>query len=204
MEKIALLGVTFDPPHVGHLHVANAVGEKHGLDKVLLLTAGNPPHKAFGVLDAERRHEMVVASVRETQMVEASRFELDFGTSHTVDSVKAFYRAYAEQGKQVRLSFITSAEYLNPDCPGAIVRWKNAPELLSLVDLVVTSRAHLTADLARKWADQLHLENVEIVDLPPLPVTSGTVRNAVKNGQNLRGLVAPEVADIIMTRGYYR
>lgn len=59
MKNIGILGGTFDIVHNGHLDVAEFVAKQLGLDKVLFVTAGKPPHKQSNVLDSEVRHELV-------------------------------------------------------------------------------------------------------------------------------------------------
>jgi nicotinate-nucleotide adenylyltransferase len=204
MKHIALFGGTFDPVHFGHLETAESVGEVLGIDEILLMTAGDPPHKPFGVLPAVVRHEMVRAAVEGKARLKASSLEIDHGLSHTIDAVKIMHRLLAEAGTEASISFITSAEYLCPANPSVITGWHQADELLSLVNLIVVPRKDCSYQKARRWARQLKIPNVQIVNLPGSDVSSGLVRAAVKNKSSLHKLVPPAVADIILSRGYYR
>lgn len=204
MEHIGILGGTFDPVTEAHLYIARTVGSMLGLDKVLLVTAGNPPHKVSNVLDAELRHEMVEVAVHGNAGLEASRLELDNKVSYTIDAVKALLASLPGGGNGTRISFITSAEYLNPENPSNIRTWKGVDELLTLINLVVTPRGWMTAEVATNWASELNLDNVQIVDVPVYSVSSGMVKDALRDGQAIDSMVPRAVADLIKTRGYYR
>jgi nicotinate-nucleotide adenylyltransferase len=204
MEHIGILGGTFDPVTEGHLYIARTVGSMLGLDRVLLVTAGNPPHKVRNVLDAELRHEMVEVAVHGNTGLEASRLELDHGVSYTIDAVKALLKSLPGGGIGTKISFITSAEYLNPENPSNIRTWKGVDELLTLINLVVTPRGWMTSDVAEKWAEELNITNVQIVDVPVYSVSSGMVKDALRDGQEIDTMVPRAVADLIKTRGYYR
>lgn len=201
--NIGLLGGTFDPVHWGHLRVAEAVAGKLGLSKVKLVTAARPPHKQHDVLSAEHRHAMVEAAVEGLPGFEACRLELDLGISYTIDLVKHLLSENPD-GSQVKHSFITSAEYLNPENPSNLRTWKGSEELLSLINMVVTTRGDLTVAVAEKWAAQLKLPNLQIVEIPYIPVSSGVVKEALRTGQDIDKLVPPGVADLIKRHGHYR
>ena len=60
MGKIGLFGGTFDPPHTGHIALADAVLCEFSLDKIIFIPAGNPPHKTDKkVTDKNHRYEMI-------------------------------------------------------------------------------------------------------------------------------------------------
>lgn len=200
---IGLLGGTFDPVHWGHIRVAENVAEKLGMSQVKLVTAARPPHKLNGVSNAEGRHEMVEAAVQGRSGLEACRLELDLGISYTIDLVKHLISELPD-GRNTKFSFITSAEYLNPDNPNNLRTWKGAEELFGLIDFVVTTRGDFTVAVAERWAAQLRLANLRIVQIPNIPVTSGVVKEALRTGKGIEDLVPPGVAELILSRGYYK
>lgn len=202
--KIGLLGGTFDPVHNGHLYVASYLREKLGLDQVYLVTAGSPPHKVANVLGAEHRHEMVEAACQGLEGIVASSVELDNGFSYTVDTIRHLRENHPAGADNIELTFITSSEYVDPDNRHHILTWKDAQELLSLVNLVVTPRGAQDTAATRAWADSLGLESVQVVDLPPMHVTSMMVKNALKEGKDLGDMVPAAIAGLIKQRGYYR
>ncbi len=203
MKHIGILGGTFDPVHNGHVDVANLVADKIGCDKVLLVTSARPPHKEFGGLDAELRHELVQAAVAGSPKLEASRIELDMpGLSYTYRTVKEIKSRFSAQfGDDVTIHFIVSAEYLDPAYKSNVTHWQNAQEFLGMVHLVVVPRHLHTAAQARQWARDLNLDNYTILDQPVSDMFSGIVRDALTRGSSLAGLVPARVAELIKLRG---
>ncbi|HBT94602.1 MAG TPA: nicotinic acid mononucleotide adenylyltransferase, partial [Coriobacteriia bacterium] len=76
--RLGILGGTFDPIHIGHLHIAQCAYEQYALDGVLFVTTGVPIRKVgTGFTDAEHRFAMVGAAIAENDHFDASRIELD-------------------------------------------------------------------------------------------------------------------------------
>jgi nicotinate-nucleotide adenylyltransferase len=179
------------------------VAKSLGLDKVLFVTAGQPPHKPSGVTDSELRHELVEGAVEGYSELEASRIELDRPglsyTYRTVAELKAMLSA--KTGNDVAISFILSAEYLDPANPSNVTKWEEAQAFLGMVQLVVVPRGRYTAALARQWAEELNLTNVRIFDQQISDLSSGIVRDAIKEGQPIDGLVPAKVAQLVRLHG---
>lgn len=203
MKRIGILGGTFDIVHNGHVDVAKFVAKALGLDKVLFVTAGQPPHKQSGVTDGEVRHDLVVGAVEGNPELEASRIELDLpGLSYTYRTVTQLAEMLAEQtGEEVAITFILSAEYLDPENPSNVAKWEEAEAFLAKVRLAVVPRGKFTAELARQWADELTLENVFIFDQQISSLSSGIVRDAIKNGLSIDSLVPPRVVELVKHHG---
>ena len=80
MKKIAILGGTFNPIHVGHLTIAQMVREEFGLDKVIFVPCDLPPHKTSkGVITARDRLRMVTLAIKDNPYFEVSDFEIKKG-----------------------------------------------------------------------------------------------------------------------------
>jgi nicotinate-nucleotide adenylyltransferase len=203
MKNIGILGGTFDIVHNGHVDVAKFVAKVLGLDKVLFVTAGQPPHKPSGVTDSEVRHELVVGAVEGSPELEASRIELDLpGLSYTYRTVSQLSEMLAEQtGEEVAITFILSAEYLDPANASNVTKWEEADALLAKVRLAVVPRGKYTAELARQWVDELKLENVFIFDQQISSLSSGIVRDAIKAGLSIDSLVPPRVVELVKKHG---
>ncbi|MCC7531802.1 MAG: nicotinate-nicotinamide nucleotide adenylyltransferase [Candidatus Melainabacteria bacterium] len=203
MKHIGILGGTFDIVHNGHVDVANFVAKQLGLDKVLLVTAGKPPHKQSGVLDSEVRHELVEGAVEGNPGLEASRIELDLpGLSYTYRTVMQLSELLSEQSSgNVSITFILSAEYLDPANPSNVTTWDEADAFLAKVQLAVVPRGKYTAELARQWVEELKLTNVRIFDQQISSLSSGIVRDAIKNGLAIDDLVPPRVVELVKKHG---
>lgn len=202
MKNIGILGGTYDIVHNGHVDVAKFVAKQLGLDKVLLVTAGQPPHK-LGVTDGEVRHELVKGAVEGNPELEASRIELDLpGLSYTYRTVEQLTELLSAQtGEEVAITFILSAEYLDPENPANVTKWEEAEALLARVCLAVVPRGKYTAELARKWADELKLTNVRVFDQQISTLSSGIVRDAIKAGLSIDTLVPPRVVELVKKHG---
>jgi nicotinate-nucleotide adenylyltransferase len=203
MKHVGILGGTFDIVHNGHLEVAHDAVVRLGLDKVTLVTAGQPPHKQSRVTDGEIRHELVEAAVAGHPHFEASRVELDRpGLSYTYQTVlelKAHYSALF--GEEVKVSFILSAEYLDPENPSNLATWEEVQLLLAEADLIVVPRGKYTAELAQKWARDMGLTNATILAAPVSSLSSGVVRDALRQGLPIDAFVPSQVAERVKQRG---
>lgn len=203
MKNIGILGGTFDIVHNGHVDVAEFVAQQLGLDKVLLVTAGRPPHKQSGFLDGEVRHELVEGAVEGRPALEASRIELDLpGLSYTYRTIVQLSEMLtAQAGGDVAITFILSAEYLDPANPSNVTSWDEAEAFLAKVQLAVVPRGKYTAELARQWVEELKLTNVRIFDQQISSLSSGIVRDAIKNGLSIDDLVPPRVVELVKKHG---
>ena len=77
-RKLGLMGGTFDPVHNGHLLIANEAGWRLGLDKVLFIPTGDPPHKQdHYITPARHRLEMVRRATQDNPLFEVSAIELN-------------------------------------------------------------------------------------------------------------------------------
>ena len=93
-RRIGVLGGTFNPPHLGHLHIAEQVYQEFGLEKVIILPVGIPPHKAKDmVLDRLLREQMCALFCKERDFLELCTMELQReGYTYTVDTLRTFWR----------------------------------------------------------------------------------------------------------------
>ena len=78
MARVGILGGTFNPPHIGHLVCAQEARAQLGLDRVVLMPAASPPHKAVAAdPGAEVRARAVRAAAAGDERLEVSRIEVD-------------------------------------------------------------------------------------------------------------------------------
>lgn len=186
--KIAILGGSFDPVHVGHLFVAEEVRINLGYDRVVFVPAYQPPHKNDApAAGAEHRVRMLELALdgREDFLIET--WEIDNrGVSYTIDTVGHLYDRHSVDG---RLGLI-----IGDDLVGGFHTWKGAAELEDMVDIIVAAREGKTA------ADFRH----STIDNSPLPVSSSEVRERVRTGKAYRYLVPEPVYGYIRTHALYK
>jgi nicotinate-nucleotide adenylyltransferase len=199
MSYVGILGGTFDPVHYGHL--AMAEGAKHllGLDQVLFLPNGQPPHKAGRpVMAVEHRANMVKLAIADNPHFGFSSLELDrTEPSYTIDTVRELKALHPDW----QFAFIVGMDNLLE-----IETWKAYEELLSLIKLVVVSRpgyASAQRDRALSALGPALTERIQLLDLPGVDVAAMDLRERAAAGYPLRYLIPDVVADYIKTHHLY-
>ncbi len=197
-RRLGLFGGTFDPPHNGHLTLARAARAQLRLDQVLWLVTADPPHKQGQVLTPVAvRLEMVTAMIAAEPAFALSRVDVDRPGPHwAADSVALLARQYP--GDQ--LLYLMGGDSLR-DLP----RWGRPQALLANCRLGVLRRPGAVIDLASlERALPGITDKVEFVDVPPLDVASHIIRQRVRSGEPIGGLVPDAVAQLIARQRLYQ
>lgn len=188
--RIGIFGGTFDPIHLGHVDVAEAVGDALDLDRVLVVVANHPWQKQDRpVTPAEDRFAMVVAALDGRPGLEASRLELDRGgPSYTVDTVRALLAAEPE----AELFVVVGA-----DVVVALETWHEHEALRDLVTLAVVDRPGAPCgEPPPGWRSVR-------VPTTPVDVSSTDLRSVLEAGGTVEGMVPESVIRCISSRGLY-
>ncbi len=213
--RVAVLGGTFNPIHLGHLRVAEEAREAFALDRVVFMPANIPPHKADPHLaPAGLRLEMVRLAIEGNPAFEASSMEIERGgSSFTIDTVRALMAGGPEG---LKVSLIIGSDSFND-----ITTWREYEELLGLVSLVIVSRPGypvkkpaeaLPVELARKfWYDSASGSYVDhegnglnYFDATLLDISSSDIRRRICEGRSARYLLPESVIGFIDKHGLYR
>lgn len=197
--RIGIIGGTFDPIHIGHLIIAEESRIRLGLDKVIFIPAGAPPHKPDSpISDAEDRYNMTVLATRDNPHFEVSRMELErSGPSYTVDTIAELRREY---GDEADLYFIMGADSVLD-----ILLWYEPGKLLSMCKVVAAARPGYDTTEARRKLPREYLERIVFLhDSPEVSVSSTELRDRVASGIPIRYLVTPDVEDYIRENRLYR
>jgi nicotinate-nucleotide adenylyltransferase len=191
--RIGLLGGTFDPPHLGHLLLAEAAREALALDRVVFVPARIPPHKrGRRVTPPATRLALLRAALRGSGF-SVSTVELDRpGPSYTVDTLERI----AARGVPAELFLLVGADSL-ADLP----TWRAPERILALARLVVAARPGAAAPprLARGLA-----RRIVALGNPAVAIASSDLRARVAAGRSIRYLVPPAVERAIARLGLYR
>lgn len=189
VERMGVLGGTFDPVHVGHLVAAQEALASLSLDRVLIVVAGDPWQKSGSVhAPADVRLEMVEAAVHGIPGLEASGIEMERpGPSYTADTLAAL----ASSGRELFL-------IVGEDVAAHLDTWVRIDEVRDFATLVIVRRAGEAAVCA-----DLDGWRVERVTMPRLEVSSTGIRRRVAQGLPIDFLVPPGVVRIIRDRGLY-
>ena len=198
MTSVGILGGTFNPPHIGHLVMAQEAREQLGLDRVVLMPVAVPPHKeADGDPGADVRLELARLAAAGEEGVEVSTAEIDRGgASFTVDTLGELHERYPEQ----ELTFIVGA-----DMAHSLPAWREPERILELARLAVAEREGIARDdIAERLAPLHDGSRVTFFDMPRIDVSSSDIRRRVAEGRSVRHLVPDPVAQAIADRDLYR
>jgi len=196
--RLGLFGGTFNPPHLGHLICAQEALLALGLDRVLLVPAGVPPHKAVpsdpGV---QERVAMCEAAVAGDERLGVSRADADRdGPAYTVELLRAL-RAAAPADE---LWFVVGG-----DMAHSLPTWREPEAILGLARLAVAEREEVGREAIRARLAGLAgaRERVAFFAMPRVDISSTLVRSRVAAGAPIRYLVPDAVAAHVARRGLY-
>ncbi len=191
-KKIILFGGTFDPPHVGHLTMAQIAYEQYGADEVWFLAAPSPPHKQEEVIHTlSHRTRMVEALLAPYPHLRVMPIEESLPVpSYSVDTVRACLQWYPD----FNFVFLIGADSLAnlPD-------WHKARDLVRTIEFVVASRSGYpyqeTLETVIRVLPELCAAQIE---MPVLDVSSTWIRDRLEDGKPVCGLIPKNVLDIWM------
>lgn len=198
--KLGVLGGTFDPVHNGHIMMAEAALLHLNLSEVVFIPAGCPRFKGKeSVTAAKHRLKMVELAIVGKPSFRLSAMEIERrGVTYTVDTLRELKSSPEPQDE---LFFIMGWDSLKE-----LPLWHRPSELISLCRLIVVPRAGCPKpDIAEleKVVPGLSLRII-MLDEPQIEISSSDIREDVKNGADIRGLVPGAVADYIAENGLYR
>jgi len=192
--KIGILGGTFDPPHLGHLIVAEHVRDRLGMNKILFIPAVVPPHKRQrpDITPPGMRLEMVRRAIAGNPAFDVSDIEIRRGgLSYTADTLKELRTQYPTEVLSILIGMDNVRDFNT---------WKD-PELIKrIAHIVVMTRPGFQTESGP-------LEDVKtltICEVPEIGISSREIRNRVKLGQSVRYLVPATVLDYILEHRLYR
>jgi nicotinate-nucleotide adenylyltransferase len=218
LKRIGILGGTLDPIHCGHMAAAVAARDAFDLSEVLVLPSRIPPHRAVQPLASPfHRFAMASLAVAGIPRLFASDDELRMeGPSYTADTLD---RQHARGLAASEIFFITGA-----DAFADIATWKRYPEVLDLANFVVVSRpGHRIDELPSRLpavADRMQQAlgprsgqagtppraqpSIYLLQTPTPDVSSTIVRERLRGGEPVAGLVPPLVEQHILQHRLYR
>ena len=198
-ERIGVYGGTFDPPHLGHLILAETAADSLRLAQVLFVPAADPPHKAADAVRATAAHRlaMVELAIAGNPRFALSRVDVDRpGPHYSVDML----RLLRAQFPQAELVFLIGVDSLR-DLP----TWSRPQELLRLATLGVMRRPFVDVDLAALEA-QLPGVGARIawIDAPLIDIAARDLARRVATGYSIRYQVTENVRAYIARHKLYR
>jgi nicotinate-nucleotide adenylyltransferase len=192
-----VLGGTFNPPTLGHLAIAGHAREQLGLERVVLVPAGSPPHKQIaGDPGPQRRLEMCRLLVRGAEGLSVCAIETERdGPSYTVDTLRELHERHPES----ELTFIVGA-----DVAGTLPSWREPLELLELARIAVAERPGSDRGVVLEAVASLGgLERVRFLEAPLIDVSSSRAREQAAAGEPIERLVGADVAEYVAEHALY-
>ena len=188
--KLAILGGTFDPVHLGHLFLAEEVRSILGYERVLFVPALIPVHKKLDItLPSHHRQRMLELALKDSPHFQLDTCELRRGgPSYSVDTVREVLAAYPVEGKPGLI--------IGDDLAQDFHTWKEAVQLAGMVDLIVARRN--SGEVRGITFPCTYIEN------RLLPLSSSEIRERIRTSRSIRYLVPPEVIGYIEQHGLYR
>lgn len=197
-RRLAVIGGTFDPPHYAHLLIAEDVRRRFELSHVLFMPAGAPPHKrADQVSSAEDRYIMVLLATAGDPHFMVSRLELDRpGPSYSIDTIR---RLKAETGEGAQVFWVIGA-----DAALEILTWHQPDAILDEATVVAAPRPGCDLNGLEETLGAERASKIMVIEAPLTNISSTMIRRMVRQGESIRYLTPPAVADYIYKRGLYR
>ena len=192
--KILLYGGTFDPPHWGHINNLRAAMQAVQPDKVIVMPAGIPPHKAASATPGSLRLQMCRCFLQLGEQVEISNWEIAHeGKSYTVNTLRMLHSTYPD----AQLYLTVGSDMLT-----SFRTWREWQSILQLATLVVESREADDAAMLAEFADSLCGDGARILfaRAKPVPMSSSEIRQGSAGAE----AVPPEVWQIISSQGLYQ
>lgn len=198
-KKIAIMGGTFNPIHNGHLVAAEAVRQQLGIDRVIFIPTGKPPHKNTKPVFSEHRYLMTVLATLTNPHFEVSRMEIDrAGMTYTIDTINEIKGLCSPDCK---IYFITGADAINE-----ILKWKKPEKLLSMCEFVAVTRPGYNKEQLQETVNSLkdnYKGKITFLEIPALSISSTDIRHRVLAGQTIKYLLPASVEDYILKFGLY-
>lgn len=191
--KIAILGGTFDPPHLGHLILADTVLKELNYDKVLFIPSKIPPHKNIsGEVSNEDRLNMLKLSIEDDKRFSFDDYELKSeGISYSIKTLNYLYQNYNIDGK---IALIIGADLIKD-----FHKWKEPEKISELANIVAVNRE----ENENLFKENIEKYNIKIIIAPRIDISSTLIRERIKKNKAFRYFLNDKVYDYIISNKLY-
>lgn len=194
MIKTGIFGGAFDPPHNGHIRLAEEAAEQLKLKKLLIIPTFNAPHKDTSKAKFDERMAMCSLAFGHIEGAEISDIERTLGgTSYTINTVRALKKLYPE-----------SAFYLliGGDMLFGFTKWFRYEALLNETKVCAVARDNDSFIDMMEFANEIG--RVKVLPTKAVEVSSTEIREKLASGGDVSRLIPESVMEYIGTRGLYR
>ena len=192
--KTCIFGGTFDPPHIGHLLIAQTVFESENFERLIFVPANISPAKKNGDSSSpNERSKMLEIALINNPNFEISDLEIKReGISYTIDTIREFVDDLKLDKED--LFFLMGSDTLK-----SFHTWKDPEKILSLCNIIVAIRPGFTPSDIPQWV----LDSVRFANIPRFEVSSTNIRRRWREGKTIRYMVTKEVWEYIDEKDLY-
>ena len=192
-KKVCLFGGTFDPPHIGHLLVAQTIIEAENFDKIVFIPTFKTPQKN-NITDIKDRLAMLRMGVTSNPKFEISDLEIQRGgTSYTIDTVRDYKSDQDYDSRE--LYYLIGSDSLQ-----TFHTWKEPREVLDECQVIVALRPGFRPSDISNWI----LRKVRFASIPRFEISSSTIRSRWQENKTIRYMVTQPVWEYINDHGIYK
>lgn len=193
--RIGIMGGTLDPVHNGHLRIAEAVRQHLRLDRIMLLPAGDPPHKSRPTLKSDRLNMARIAAGESEHIFVCGIEIFREGTTYTVDTLTELTAA----NPSTQWFYIIGADTLD-----VLDTWRNLKGVSEKCTFAVVGRADEAPDPQRaQYLAENYGSKFEFVPFSGPQISSTDIRKMASRGEDYSGFVPAGVAEYICANGLY-
>ena len=192
-KKICLFGGTFDPPHIGHLLVAQTIFEAENFTKIVFVPTFKTPRKN-NITDIKDRLAMLRMGVTSNPNFEISDLEIQRGgTSYTIDTIREYKSDQDYDSRE--LYYLIGSDSLQ-----TFHIWKEPREILDESQVIVALRPGFRPSDISNWI----LRKVRFASIPRFEISSSTIRSRWQKNKTIRYMVTQSVWEYINDHGIYK
>lgn len=192
--KVCLFGGTFDPPHLGHLIIAQTIFEAENFDQIVFVPAYQPPHKnGMKISPVDQRLEMLNIAIKENPNFIMSDLEIERkGLSYSIDTIMDYK-------KQNNLNSNELFYLMGSDSLRQFKKWKDPKMIIDESRVIVAIRPGFRPSDIPNWI----LAKIQFASIPRIEISSTTIRERWISDKTIRYMVTESVWQYINKNKLY-
>lgn len=192
--KVCLFGGTFDPPHLGHLIIAQTIFEAENFDQIVFVPAYQPPHKnGMKISPVDQRLEMLKIAISENPNFIMSDLEVQRkGLSYSIDTI-------IDYKKQNNLNSDELFYLMGSDSLKQFKKWKDTKKIIDECRVIVAIRPGFRPSDIPNWI----LAKIQFASIPRIEISSTTIRDRWIDNKTIRYMVTESVWQYINKNKLY-
>ncbi len=192
-KRVGIFGGAFDPPHIAHIKLAEAVSERLGLEQLLIMPTYHSPHKPTPLTDYDKRMEMCRLAFTK-KIFKVSDIERQLGgIGYSLDMLREVKKRYPSKTKFFLI--------IGGDMLFSFKDWFKYESILKECTVVAAAREKDSYTDMCEFAAELG--HIRVLNLPVTEISSTEIRQKVNNGESVSGLLSESVEKYIKENNIY-